>query len=396
MNNSFLNSLDYRLGLARVPFSVMFWGTHVISEEIKYLVSHKQAGRHPERGTTQEIRRLPIWVRWNYASQDSLLCWVLNWEQSRRDNLYRVWNGTVKPRPHSSLTTTVLRGTRCGWRSRVMQEGSAGWLRNQIRVAPSLLSALLHQLVPHLGPGHLKLHREWFQPLPQITPIISDGGWELVNVASGFHRSLGDPAQLAEFRFVRAPLHTHLYFLTTCPVGFSTRPWNHRPRSTAERATTPGGCAFLVPGWVPHTAIVCFMASRLWVMLCFPPLSASQSLSGLIGKPSLVLPTAVPLFQHLMYLPAVALLHLSVSPCKFLEGGNDVSLMFVSPEQLSQNPMQKCSSINVCWLEVWFSLLYPLAFLGTAWVVTMTVSKRQLYLLDSLLLFYLFLWCVYT
>lgn len=105
-----------------------------------------------------------------------------------------------------------------------MQEGSAGWLRIQTRVAPSLLSALLHQLVPHLGPGHLKLHREWFQLLPQITPIISDGGWELVNVPSGFQRSLGDPAQPAEFRFVRAPLHTHLYFLITCPVGFSTRP----------------------------------------------------------------------------------------------------------------------------------------------------------------------------
>lgn len=251
-----------------------------------------------------------------------------------------------------------------------MQGGSAGWLRNQIRVAPSLLSALLHQLVPHLGPGHLKLHKEWFQPLPQITPIISDGGWELVKVASGFHHSFGDPAQPAEFWFVWAPLHTHLCFLTTSPVGFSTRPWNHSPRSPSERATTPGGRASLVPGWGPHTAIVCFMA--LFVgYAALSPFSASQSLSGLSGRvqvPPLLwsLPWYL-LLQNLSsstwcILPAVALLHISVSPCKFLEGRNNVSLMFVSPKQRSQCPMQKCSSINVCWLEVWFSLPYPLAF----------------------------------
>ena len=209
-----------------------------------------------------------------------------------------VWNGTVKLQPHSSLTTTVLGGTRYCWRSRVIARGSAGWLWNQIRVAPSLLSALLHLLVPHLGPGHLKLHKEWFQPPPQITPIISNGGWELVKGASGFHRSLGDPAQPAEFQFVRAPLHTHLHLLTTCPEGFSTRPWNHSPRSTSEPATTAGGCASLVRGWTPHAAKVCLVTSLVCGLCCaFSPLCLStliwshrkSSSPTLLMKPSLTL-----------------------------------------------------------------------------------------------------------
>lgn len=195
-----------------------------------------------------------------------------------------VWNGTVKPQPHSSLTTTVLGGTRYCWRSRVIARGSAGWLGNQIRVAPSLLSALLHLLVPHLGPGHLKLHKEWFQPPPQITPIISNGGWEPVKGASGFHRSLGDPAQPAEFQFVRAPLHTHLHLLTTCPEGFSTGPSNHSPRSTSEPATTAGGCVSLVRGW--HRTLPW---SASWLLLsvgyaALSSLSASQRLSDLTGR----------------------------------------------------------------------------------------------------------------
>lgn len=154
------------------------------------------------------------------------------------------------------------------------------------------------------------------------------------------------------------------------PCGFQHQTLKPQPEITLWASDHPWWACFSGPRL--RTAHCHRLLHGLVCGLCcaFPLLCLSKliwsfrksSSPALVMKPSLILTVAESLFQHLMYSARSGTLHISVSPCKFLEGRNNVSLMFVSPKQRSQCPMQKCSSINVCWLEVWFSLPYPLAF----------------------------------
>lgn len=187
-----------------------------------------------------------------------------------------------------------------------------------------------------------------------------------------------------------SPVHTHLFFRAAClwVSGSSTRHWSHSPRSTAHPATTPSGCASLVQHWTLHTAIVFFMTFLICYLLC-------SFLYSLLLKAYLI--SQEEFKSHPLHEAFPAIYRCCISLLA-LNASLRAEMMFHSylypQKQLSQCPTQNWSSINVCWLK--FSLLYSLALLGTAWVVTMTVSKRQLYPSGlSALVLSIFMMCLY-
>lgn len=155
--------------------------------------------------------------------------------------------------------------------------------------------------------------------------------------------------------------------------------------------------------WIPHTATVFFMTFLYYLFGSSPTVCLSKAYSilqaqckphllhkgfpNIYDKNELLSPACsqsafvVFLFSHWAPNASCLVWHfcISLSPLINSLRTDKTSHSYMYPQkQWSRCLMQSWSSVNVCWLEVWFCLLYPLALLGTAWAVTMTVSKRQL------------------
>lgn len=219
-----------------------------------------------------------------------------------------------------------------------------------------------------------------------------------------------------------SPLRTHLFFLTGCrewgrdAPGASTGHWSNSLTWTLNQLLlvllwSNSACYTLqlssswlssfVVYFAPSPAL-CLSKAYLTLQERFKSHPLQEAFPGSYNENEPLSPTRSPsafvvsLFRRLMH-PALCGSSVYLSP---LVNSLRAAVMFHShlyPQKLpSQGLMQDWSSVNVCWLEVWFALLYLLALLGTARAVIMTVSKRQLYPSGrSVLVLSIYMMCLY-